>query len=530
MAFARTTAALVLLAGLACSAQGQTYLNLAATPDGDARPCATMLSDGGRALAHGRADPLTGSTDFQVTRYNATGAAVWSTRIGSGFSETPTAVLELPSGDLVVVGSTFPFGAGGRTILVAKLTPTGALAWANQYVGDHINGPGAAVNTDGEIVITSGYESGFPKQIGQVLKIDSNGNQIFNLGFQMLKDSLDESIELTDVVVTGGGLIVAAGSFSRLQGSSFVTDPFVLTVRTDGTFEQAKVLPGLSTPADGDQREVFTGIRALPDGNFHAMGDLDDLFTSEGRVFHVELSADFDPVNAWTIGLFGGSIYTAPRSLDVDAQGNLVATGSRAVGDGNLRMWMWSVFPSGVTRWRTGIALVDGYFEQGGDIVATTDSSGAPAYWAVGSRVADLSDPGDLLSARLDATGRINCSDEDLFGFAGGAAFSSSAIQPERVIALGSPVTWTVSVSTVSLAETEICSTNPCPADFDGSGFVDSDDFVFFIDQFTRGCTGPGVGALGPDPLCFKSADFDDTGFVDSDDFVAFIDAFSQGC
>jgi hypothetical protein len=70
----------------------------------------------------------------------------------------------------------------------------------------------------------------------------------------------------------------------------------------------------------------------------------------------------------------------------------------------------------------------------------------------------------------------------------------------------------------------------PCPADFDQSGFVDSDDFVFFIDQFSRGCTGPGQGAFGSDPNCFKSADFDQTGFVDSDDFVAFNTAFSTPC
>lgn len=69
-----------------------------------------------------------------------------------------------------------------------------------------------------------------------------------------------------------------------------------------------------------------------------------------------------------------------------------------------------------------------------------------------------------------------------------------------------------------------------CPADFDRSGFADSDDFVAFIDQFARGCTGPGQGALGDDPGCVSSADFDQSGFVDSDDFVSFTVAFAAGC
>ncbi|MDX2017073.1 MAG: hypothetical protein SFY95_05445 [Planctomycetota bacterium] len=65
-----------------------------------------------------------------------------------------------------------------------------------------------------------------------------------------------------------------------------------------------------------------------------------------------------------------------------------------------------------------------------------------------------------------------------------------------------------------------------CVADFDGSGFLDSDDFVAFVGQFTLGCDAPG----SPDAGCTRSADFDGTGFVDSDDFVAFVQAFASGC
>jgi hypothetical protein len=54
-----------------------------------------------------------------------------------------------------------------------------------------------------------------------------------------------------------------------------------------------------------------------------------------------------------------------------------------------------------------------------------------------------------------------------------------------------------------------------CPADFDGSGFVDADDFNAFNDAFTNG---------------ENSADFDCSGFVDGDDFSAFSAAFDLGC
>lgn len=54
-----------------------------------------------------------------------------------------------------------------------------------------------------------------------------------------------------------------------------------------------------------------------------------------------------------------------------------------------------------------------------------------------------------------------------------------------------------------------------CRADFDGSGFIDTDDFDAFVYAFTEG---------GPE------ADYDASGFVDTDDFDAFVRAFEAGC
>lgn len=54
-----------------------------------------------------------------------------------------------------------------------------------------------------------------------------------------------------------------------------------------------------------------------------------------------------------------------------------------------------------------------------------------------------------------------------------------------------------------------------CRADFDGTGFVDTEDYTAFVLAFEMG---------------EESADFDMTGFVDVDDFGAFVAAFENGC
>jgi hypothetical protein len=58
-------------------------------------------------------------------------------------------------------------------------------------------------------------------------------------------------------------------------------------------------------------------------------------------------------------------------------------------------------------------------------------------------------------------------------------------------------------------------NSSDCAADFDGSCFVDVDDFAAFVAAFE----------IGED-----NADFDESGFVDLDDFAAFVSAFSEGC
>ena len=58
-------------------------------------------------------------------------------------------------------------------------------------------------------------------------------------------------------------------------------------------------------------------------------------------------------------------------------------------------------------------------------------------------------------------------------------------------------------------------ATAPCPADFNGDGVVDADDFFGFLTAFANG-----------DPR----ADFNGDGVIDADDFFAFLAAFAQGC
>lgn len=86
----------------------------------------------------------------------------------------------------------------------------------------------------------------------------------------------------------------------------------------------------------------------------------------------------------------------------------------------------------------------------------------------------------------------------------------TDAIHPEfavRISAFASPDK-VLYVSTLVVADR-------CTADFDDTGFVDTDDFTTFVTAFEAGNS---------------TADVDLSGFVDTDDFTKFVTSFEAGC
>ena len=59
----------------------------------------------------------------------------------------------------------------------------------------------------------------------------------------------------------------------------------------------------------------------------------------------------------------------------------------------------------------------------------------------------------------------------------------------------------------------------PCPADFNGDGFIDFFDYDAFVSCFEAGVCPPG-----------RSADFNGDGFADFFDYDAYVGAFEAGC
>ena len=102
--------------------------------------------------------------------------------------------------------------------------------------------------------------------------------------------------------------------------------------------------------------------------------------------------------------------------------------------------------------------------------------------------------------------------------FAGGAAATPS--QPARIDTTTPPYrmlgyAWCENVGWINLDNPDVFIGVLCFADFDGNGFVNADDFDYFMEAFYFGT---------------PAADIDGNGFANADDFDAFLAAFYVGC
>ncbi len=117
-----------------------------------------------------------------------------------------------------------------------------------------------------------------------------------------------------------------------------------------------------------------------------------------------------------------------------------------------------------------------------------------------------------LMAAGLNslALDRPNISFLNLYRLSGGEAFDQATYLADGVHPSAAGVEYLA-----RLMNTELQHAGICPVDFDGTGFVDIEDFDAFVEAFEAGD---------------DATDFDGTGFVDIEDFDAFVEAFELGC
>ena len=348
-------------------------------------------------IAGAFSDRLGGRQDAFVTKLTRDGRPFWSTYFGgSGDGEVGFGIAVDVAGDVLVTGSTesydFPTNfeafdwnlGGGTDAFVAKIFIDGNPAWST-YLGGS-DGPGSdygswdssagiAVDTAGNVFITgTTFSNTFPTSAGVfdrsmgslqdafVTKLTSSGNLAWStyLGgsegphsnFGGWDSGADIAVDATgNVLVTGSTASIdfptTAGAFDRSLGG--YEDAFVTKLTSSGGLSWSTYVGGSQGPhSDFGGMDDATGMAVDAVGNVLVTGSTGsgDFPTTTGA-FDRSLGGDIDAFVtkltsggrlAWSTYL-GGSPNSGyggvelGTSIAVDAEGNVLATGSTASDD-----------------------------------------------------------------------------------------------------------------------------------------------------------------------------------------------------
>ena len=511
---------LVLLAG---SASAQLINRVQGIPnDRHTVEDASALANGDIASA-GDSYNFTGgfNSSATITRADALGTPIWHLKIREpGAFPSAFGIREAPGGNLVVG---FYRNFNTDTLCLAGLSGSGAVNWVRRFPGSRgASNAGMEIDTgDGApaAIVASQFDQQAPLG-GQLIRVDAaTGTLIFNRIYTPSAPTEVSDVSFADVARNPLGDYYVTGSVTRfINGEILDTDLFVARLNAStGAVVWAKAV---GTPFDlerGSGYETGRGIELSSDGGVVVVGQINDptaTFGPDGAV-HIRFDPDTGAILAHSTLL---DIQVAAASLDRLSTGQMVASGTRAFGDGQGNPHMWLLDPVSL--------LVDWRREYN-----TGTSFGHDAIESV------IPDQGLVLVGNHFSNNPIGFPDQmfirtDMLGDDGCYAQPLEVVQPP-VTLLSNDIALTMTLDPREFAYTPTaivvtmqtnlaCEAAPCVGDLNNDGLVDDADFVIFADAYNiLDCLDPSMP-----PAC--PADLNGDGFVDDSDFVLFVDAYNQ--
>ena len=175
---------------------------------------AVAIDSKGDIIVAGTTDSFgNGYEDVWVLKLKGNGSVIWQRVYGGSNNDEARGVAVDKSGDVVVVGRTWSFGANITEGWALELAPNGNVLWAKAYGGAGYSGfNSVAVTPEGSPVIVGEVVKPSGKEYAWILKLSSNGGAIQQLIFGMGGDrASDVAVSRGTVAVVGTSLDMGSG-------------------------------------------------------------------------------------------------------------------------------------------------------------------------------------------------------------------------------------------------------------------------------------------------------------------------------
>ena len=192
-------------------------------------------TDGGFVLIGYTASFGNGSWDIWVVKTDAAGTQQWSKTYGGRRGDFSHAIQQTADGGYIIGATTQSFGAGGDDIWVIKTDASGTIMWQKTFGGvnqDHCNG--IVQLPSGEYVLVGDWDLGGTYDLC-VMKLDATGNLLWRKVYSDEHFGFGHAIQMT-----------ADGGFIIIGGINLYADSDLWLVKTDmnGTMIWEKTFGG----------------------------------------------------------------------------------------------------------------------------------------------------------------------------------------------------------------------------------------------------------------------------------------------
>jgi hypothetical protein len=199
----------------------------------DAGTSVQQTSDGGYIIVGATSTSfcLFGHTDVWLIKTDNKGNMIWGKIFGGRGDDMGSSVMQTNDGGYIITGYTRSYGNGNKDVWLLKTDENGQKIWDRTFgYGDFDSGSEVKqTSDDGYIIVGNVNTSGGGRGDIWLIKVDSNGNKLWDKSFGGRGHNYGESIQQT----SDGGYIIIGSSWVPGETNSYD----IWLIKTDSTGE-----------------------------------------------------------------------------------------------------------------------------------------------------------------------------------------------------------------------------------------------------------------------------------------------------
>jgi hypothetical protein len=382
-------------------------------------------SDGGYALCGYTASWGAGNNDMLVIKLDASGTITWTKTIGGSGQDYGYDIVQSSDGGLVILGSTYTYGAGNSDFFVVKLDAGGNYLWSKAIGGTSADFPSAIAATSDGGYIAVGYTLSFgvTTQSTYVVKLDASGGVTWSKTYYVASGNTDMGF---DIIPTADGGYAVAGSTYNGSGTE-LQDGMVLKLTSTGVVSWCKTYGFTGSDA------LSTIIQTTDGGYF--LGGFEPGSANNAQIVKLSSAGAL----SWNRSIGGASALEEASEVIATSDGGYMMVGNTVTyGAGNRDVYFTKWTNTGTLSWTRAVG--------GSAIDASTQVVQLPdnGYFALATTTSFGAGSNDFYLIKIEQTGAACCS----------SGSGGNVTSPSMTVTTPSPSTGTQTSSVASPSPT----------------------------------------------------------------------------